>query len=111
VFREVAERGTLTAAAAALGYTQSAVRLGWFTSAGAALPPCALTALRTSGYHRDHSRGQHPGAGPRAARRHARDWLAVGGDLSRRPWSGLGGRTWAWTLHSAIWHQTPPDSM
>ncbi|MDQ0381004.1 LysR family transcriptional regulator [Amycolatopsis thermophila] len=106
VFREVAERGTLTAAAAALGYTQSAVsrqiasleraagapllerrhdgvrltpagrvvvrraagvidqidatarelaglpgeegtvRLGWFASAGAALVPRALTALR-----------------------------------------------------------------
>ncbi|MGH9060356.1 MAG: LysR family transcriptional regulator [Acidimicrobiales bacterium] len=106
VFREVAERGTLTAAAAALGYTQSAVsrqiaaleraagtpllerrhdgvrltaagrivlrravtvvdevdaaarelaglpgeagtvRLGWFTSAGAALVPRALAALR-----------------------------------------------------------------
>jgi DNA-binding transcriptional LysR family regulator len=106
VFREVAERGTLTAAAAALGYTQSAVsrqiaaleraagtpllerrhdgvrltsagrivlrraaavvdqvdatarelaglpgepgavRLGWFTSAGAALVPRALSALR-----------------------------------------------------------------
>ena len=105
VFREVAERGTLTAAAAALGYTQSAVsrqiasleraagtpllerrhdgvqltsagrivvrraaqvidevdatarelaglpdehatvRLGWFTSAGAALVPHAVTAL------------------------------------------------------------------
>jgi DNA-binding transcriptional LysR family regulator len=108
VFREVAERGTLTAAAAALGYTQSAVsrqiaaleraagtpllerrhdgvrltpagrivlrraasvvdqvdatarelaglpdepgtvRLGWFTSAGAALLPRALAALRRS---------------------------------------------------------------
>jgi DNA-binding transcriptional LysR family regulator len=108
VFREVAERGTLTAAAAALGYTQSAVsrqiaaleraagtpllerrhdgvrltpagrivlrraatvvdqvdatarelaglpdepgtvRLGWFTSAGAALLPRALAALRHS---------------------------------------------------------------
>jgi DNA-binding transcriptional LysR family regulator len=106
VFREVAERGTLTAAAAALGYSQSAVsrqiaalesaagapllerrhngvrltsagrivlrraatvidqvdatarelaglpdepgtvRLGWFASAGAALLPSALTALR-----------------------------------------------------------------
>ncbi|MFE3225428.1 LysR family transcriptional regulator [Nocardia sp. NPDC059228] len=45
VFREVAERGTLTAAATALGYTQSAVSRRW---SGRRAPRCCSGA--TTGF-------------------------------------------------------------